>query len=228
MPLRLYYDLLSQPSRTAYMLLKMNKISFEAKEVDLMKGEHKAESFKKENQFGLVPFLDDDGFKVIESVAILKYIIGKNKLPDHWYPSELKAQTRVEEYLRWYPSNTRSACVNLFLQLVMIPKFTGNPVDQEAVKGCRDKVTEMIADLESYFLRGKKFIAGDKISIADLLGVCELVQLYGCHEHELYEKSPVVKAWVENVKQETNPCFDEAMVKIHHIHKVFLTEYAQK
>ncbi|KAK3785056.1 hypothetical protein RRG08_060607, partial [Elysia crispata] len=82
MSLCLYYDLLSQPSRSAYILLKVNKVKFEAKEIDLMKGEHKTEDYKKVNQFGLVPFLDDKGFKVIESVAILKYIIGKNKLPD--------------------------------------------------------------------------------------------------------------------------------------------------
>ena len=110
----------------------------------------------------------------------------------------------------------------------MYPKFTGKPIDQEKVKGHKKKVTEMIGDLESYFLKGKKFIGGDKISIADLLGVCELVQLYGCHEHGLYEKSPVVKAWVENVKQETNPHFEESMAKINHLHSVFLAESGQK
>lgn len=228
MSLCLYYDLLSQPSRSAYILLKANKVKFEGKEINLMKGEHKTEEYKKINQFGLVPFIDDKGFKVIESVAILKYIIGKNKLPDHWYPKDLNTQTRVEEYLRWYPTGTRTPCVNLFLELVMFPKFTGKPIDQEKVKEHRVKVTESMKDLESYFLKGKKFIGGDKISIADLLGVCELVQLYGCHEQGLYESSAVVKAWVENVKQETNPHFDEAMATINQLHSTFLAESGQK
>ena len=106
--------------------------------------------------------------------------------------------------------------------------MNGKPIDQDKVKECREKVTEALAQLESYFLKGKKFIGGDKISIADLLGVCELVQLYGCHEQGLYEKSPVLKAWVENVKQETNPHFEESMAKINHIHSTFLAESGQK
>lgn len=38
MALKFYYDLMSQPSRTVYMFLKLNKISFEDKKVALRKG----------------------------------------------------------------------------------------------------------------------------------------------------------------------------------------------
>jgi len=228
MPLSLYYDLLSQPSRSIWILLKKNKTAFESKEMDLMKGEQKTEEFKKLNPFGMVPCIDDGGFFLVESVAVIKYIIGKYKMPEHWYPSDLKCQARVEEYLRWYPTGTRKTCTDLFLSLTLIPKMSGKPADQEAVKENRTKVTEMVKQMESYFLKGKKFIAGDKISIADLLGVCELVQLQGCHEQELYESSSVLKGWVERVKGELGPIFDESMVKINHFNKVFLTEFASK
>ena len=38
MVLRLYYDLMSQPSRTLYILLNTAKCNFESKPVDLRKG----------------------------------------------------------------------------------------------------------------------------------------------------------------------------------------------
>ena len=41
------------------------------------------------------------------SPAILKYIINKYKLPDHWYPSDIRRQAKVDEYLSWHAFNLR-------------------------------------------------------------------------------------------------------------------------
>uniref|UniRef100_A0A182YTV0 GST N-terminal domain-containing protein n=1 Tax=Biomphalaria glabrata TaxID=6526 RepID=A0A182YTV0_BIOGL len=119
--LRLYYDLLSQPSRAVYIFLRLNNVSFEPKPVALRKDEHQTDEFKKINPFSLVPVVDDDGFLLTESMAILKYVIGKYELGDHWFPQHnLKKQARVEEYLHWHQFNTRGMCASLFQQLVKI------------------------------------------------------------------------------------------------------------
>jgi glutathione S-transferase len=49
--------------------------------VDLMTGQQKSESHLKVNPWGLVPALDDDGFLLTESSAILKYIADKVESP---------------------------------------------------------------------------------------------------------------------------------------------------
>ena len=41
------------------------------------------------------------------SVAIMKYLVSKYKLPDHWYPSDMKQQAKIDEYLHWHGSNLR-------------------------------------------------------------------------------------------------------------------------
>ena len=74
----------------------------------------------------------------------------------------------------------------------------------------RDKVSKIVAKIEKYFLRDTLYLAGNEISLADIFGACELMQLYACHEEKLYEASPKVKAWMERVRKETNPYFDEA------------------
>lgn len=72
--MKYYYDLLSQPSRAIYIILKLSKIPFEANEIALAKGEHLTEEYRKTaNRFGKVPcIVDDDGFQLSESIAILR------------------------------------------------------------------------------------------------------------------------------------------------------------
>ena len=53
-------------------------------------------------------------------------------------------------------------------------------------------------------------MCGNDISVADILGVCELIQLYAVHEEKLYEDNPVVKAWFDRVKERLQPHFDDA------------------
>ncbi|RUS85730.1 hypothetical protein EGW08_006524 [Elysia chlorotica] len=222
MPLRVYYDLMSQPSRAVYIFLRLNNVPFEAKPVALRKGEHFGEEYKKINPFSLVPAIDDDGFKLTESIGILKYLIGKYDLEEHWYPRQsLEKQARVEEYLHWQHLNTRLLCASLFQNLLIIPKATGKPIDHAVADKFRKKVSSMVTQLEGYFLKDRKYLAGDEISIADIFGACELMQLFGCHEHGLFEKSPIIKAWMDRVRKDTNPHFDEAHKMIYRTNTLY-------
>lgn len=68
------------------MFVKLNKIPFEDKAVALRTGEHKQEAFTKINPVQLVPVIDDGGFVLTESVAIIQYLCNRYDLPEHWYP----------------------------------------------------------------------------------------------------------------------------------------------
>ena len=83
-------------------------------------------------------------------------------------------------------------------------------MDQDKVTKGRESVRKVVKNLESYFLRDTPFLSSDVITVADIFGACELMQLYAVLEEGLYESSPVVKAWMERVHQQTNPLFDEA------------------
>ena len=67
--------------------------------------------------------------------------------------------------------------------------------------------------------QGRNFVAGDQISIADLWGVCELMQpmLAG---YNITKRHPLVAAWVDRVKAATQPFFDD-------LHKV-ITGFASQ
>ena len=52
------------------------------------------------------------------SGAILRYLVAKYKVPDHWYPSKLEHRARVDECLEWTDANMRSGASGYFYNKV--------------------------------------------------------------------------------------------------------------
>lgn len=97
----------------------------------------------------------------------------------------------------------------------------GTPIDWEKVKFYRKKSAEMVKLLDEYFLKNNLFLCGDEITLADLLGVCELVQLVPVHEQMMYESNAKVKAWVNRVKSRLGSLFDRTHEKIFGMEAMF-------
>ena len=98
----------------------------------------------------------------------------------------------------------------LFWFQLIIPVARKEPIDQSKVDRFKADIPQVIEHIDKYFLKGQKFIGGnDDVSVADLLGVCELMQLYPVYEEEIYESNPNIKAWMLRVKERLQPHFDE-------------------
>lgn len=74
--------------------------------------------------------------------------------------------------------------------------------------------------IENVWLGKTNFIAGDNLSVADILAVCEIEQLK-VTGYEPYEGRPKLAAWYERVKSETNPYYDEAHQAVNCMTRVF-------
>lgn len=53
-------------------------------------------------------------------MAILLYLSRKYEAPDHWYPEDLEACARVDEYLAWQHTALRSSCSLVMWQKVSL------------------------------------------------------------------------------------------------------------
>ncbi|KAG5668175.1 hypothetical protein PVAND_016125 [Polypedilum vanderplanki] len=192
--MKFYYHLLSQPSRALYIFLKLNNIPAEFITINFPNGDHLTDEFKEINRFQKVPcIVDDDGWKLSESIAILRYLMSKYKsIPDHFYPSDIRARAAVDEYLEWQHINTRFSC-GVYFQL-----------------------RKKIDGLDTLWLRGKKFLCSDEISFADIIAACEIEQARMTGD-DLFENRPKLKEWYERVKETTNPYYDEAHVIVNKI-----------
>lgn len=63
---------------------------------------------------------------------------------------------------------------------VLVPAQTSSQVDQVLLGRALAQLDDTLDNLESMFLRRQPFLCGDDITVADLLAICELMQVRGC------------------------------------------------
>ncbi|KAJ8679869.1 hypothetical protein QAD02_015656 [Eretmocerus hayati] len=209
MSVKLYHYLLSQPSRALFIFFKKCNIPFESKIVDMKSGEHYSAEFEKINPFKKVPVIEHKGLFLTESIAIVRYICREFNIDNHWYPKDSLKQARVDEYLEWQHLNTRMNCAGYFQVKVLIPLMKGKPSKPELVSTFENRMIETLDQIENIWLKDRLFLTGDTISVADIFGACEIEQprMAG---FEPREGRPKLSAWLDRVKHETSPHYEEA------------------
>uniref|UniRef100_A0A2M4AN13 glutathione transferase n=1 Tax=Anopheles triannulatus TaxID=58253 RepID=A0A2M4AN13_9DIPT len=215
--LKLYYDLMSQPSRVLWILLEKSKIPYEQCLVNLGKGEHLTDQFKEINRFQKVPCIVDSQIKLAESVAIVRYLAREYQLAEHWYPTDSRRQARVDEYLEWQHHNTRAAGSTYFQYVWLRPRMMGSKVDPKRAEQYKSQLDSCLDFIEQEFLgHGSPYIVGDQISIADLVAACEIEQpkMAG---YDPCAGRPNLTQWMERVRNATNPYYDQAHKLVYKI-----------
>ncbi|XP_069357527.1 glutathione S-transferase 1-1 isoform X2 [Maniola hyperantus] len=160
MVLKLYGVSEGPPTISVRQALTTLEIPFELINVDFGQGEHMTAEFAKMNPQKLIPVLDDDGFFLSESNAILQYICDKYKPYSNIYPQEPIARAIVNHRL----------CFSLSTYYANISAYTVNPVffDYERTELGLKKIYMALDVLEEYFLRsGTRYAAADHLTIAD-------------------------------------------------------------
>ncbi|XP_062550797.1 glutathione S-transferase theta-3-like [Armigeres subalbatus] len=214
--IRFYYDLISQPCRALYIFLEQNKIPHQKCPIALRKWEHSAPEYMQNvNRFGKVPaIVTENNFKLAESIAILRYLTREFAVPDHWYPRDSRRRARVDEYLEWQHSNTRLHCAS-YVRYVWRGPLRGEVVEPKVAKRLQAEMIGCLDFIESNVLqRDMRFIAGDDITIADLVAACEIEQpkLTG---YDARVDRPKLTAWIQRVKEYTQPDYNEAHKILH-------------
>nr|XP_060613877.1 glutathione S-transferase theta-1-like [Anolis sagrei ordinatus] len=212
MVLELYLDLLSQPCRAVYLFAKKNDIPFEFKDVALFKdsilGSRVPSSSGAEGGSGStdkitlskkVPFLKDGDFVLTEGPAILLYLARKYHTPDHWYPADAEKRARVDEYLFWHQSNMRAHAPKTLWIQVLLPLLMGQTLPEGKTKEVMEGLASSLKQLEELFLTNKPFLAGDEVSLADLVAIVELMQPSGAG-CDVFQNHPRLLAWRERVE----------------------------
>lgn len=93
------YDLeLSGNCYKVRLFAALANIDLELIAVDFLAGEHKSTELLKLNPFGELPILDDQGFILRDSQAILIYLANKYA-GEAWWPSSSQQQAEVSQWL---------------------------------------------------------------------------------------------------------------------------------
>jgi len=163
-PFKLYYYFTCPYCKPIYYFIRKNNLSHEAIHINLAKKEQFSPEFVKINPFSKVPaIIEQNGFILFESSTILRYLCNTRNVPDHWYPKDPQKRAQVDLFFDWYQVGSR-----------MIVKFyiSKNPLMYRGVILPEEEITrdveKALTDLENIFLREKKYLAGDEISVADI------------------------------------------------------------
>uniref|UniRef100_A0A1B6EAU5 GST N-terminal domain-containing protein n=1 Tax=Clastoptera arizonana TaxID=38151 RepID=A0A1B6EAU5_9HEMI len=154
MVLTLYSVSDGPPSLAVRMGLKLFNLNYNLVEVDFASGEHLKQDYAKKNPQKEIPTLDDDGFLLSESVAILQYLADRYGVQHHnVYPTDPKKRAVINQRLAF---NIASYYKNI-AEYVMAPIFFDyerSPVGLKKVKAVLDVFNNILQN------EGKLYAAG--------------------------------------------------------------------
>ncbi len=119
--------------------------------------------YKAMNPTGLVPTIDDDGYVLWESNAIVRYLAARHA-PGTLYPDELQARFRAERWMDWQATAFNTAITPIFLGLIRTPEAQR---DLAAIEASRVKTEGCLAILDAE-LAVRPYLNGDAFTVADI------------------------------------------------------------
>ena len=111
-------------------------LQYERINAGLEHGVNKTPEYLAMNPTGLVPTIDDDGFKLWESHTIVRYLAAKH---GRLYPAALQARADAERWMDWTHTFSREFQRPVFWPLVRMPAEKRDmKAIGEAVKKCAE------------------------------------------------------------------------------------------
>lgn len=134
--------------------------------VDLTKGEHRTPEFTALNPNRKMPVLEEDGFVLWESNAILQYLAAK-KPESGLLPTDARGRADVTRWQFWDMAHWDPACaILIFETLVKKLLAIGEPDPKEIAKGQeRFKAVAQVLDAQ---LKDRQYVTGDALTVADI------------------------------------------------------------
>ncbi|XP_044270059.1 uncharacterized protein LOC123014840 [Tribolium madens] len=157
---KLYMIPYSQPVRATLMTIKALNLDVELVEVNLLNREQFSSNYTKLNPQHSVPTLvEEDGFVLWDSHAIMAYLVDKYGKDDSLYPKELQARAIVTQRLH-------------FENGILFPRTMDiiRPVIYQGVKTVSSAQIEAVKEAYNFlekFLEGNEWVAGKSVTVAD-------------------------------------------------------------
>jgi len=191
--MKLYGHSWSNAARRVQMLCEELGIPYTYETVDLMGGKQYTPEFQKLNPNSKVPAIDDDGFMLWESQAIMRYLADKHKA-HAWYPTDPKARARVEQWLDWNQTRLGTEAGKIMFNT----HFAGDKRNDQAIEDAK-KWLEKIFPVMDAELKNRSYLSGDQPTLADLAAASNLAYLEMC-QYDLKPYSAITR-WYDAMKK---------------------------
>lgn len=192
-PIKLYRNPKSGHCHRVELMLAFLGLPYETIDLDMANGAHKAPEHLKISPFGLVPAIDDGGYTLADSNAILIYLVQTYAKGSDWMPQDPKDAAEVQRWLTIAADNVYAGpCA------ARLVKVFGTGHDHKAAVA---KAHDLFKVMEAH-LAGRDWLATGTITIADVAAYS-----YIAHAPEGgvdLAPYPNVRAWLSRVAAQPN------------------------
>ena len=163
MGMKLYDGARSPNARKVRLLAAELELPVERVQLNFAKGEYKTPDYLAKNPNGKIPTLDDDGFTVWESGAILRYLASKR--PDkRLVPHDARGQAILDQWLLWWTAHPEAALLSLVYERLVKPFLKGTP-DSAVCAASEANIRRFLPVLDEQLARNEYVIG--HLSIVD-------------------------------------------------------------
>ncbi|HET9651371.1 MAG TPA: glutathione S-transferase family protein [Usitatibacter sp.] len=145
------------------------------------------------NPNGLVPTIEEDGFVLYESNAIVRYLAAKDAEARLW-PKDLRGRADADRWMEWQSTSYTPAMTAIFWQLVRTPEGERDP---KAIEASRLKSEKCTGILDAH-LASREWLAAGRFTTADIVVGCALHRWL--HLPIRREPRPNVERYYERLK----------------------------
>src|SRR5271167_405601 len=163
MGIKLHYHPLSTYSRRVLLAFAEKKIPHDLVLVDMAARKHREPSYLTLNPYGRVPTLEEDGFVLFESTAILGYLEATRPTPP-LVPDDPRGRALVDRHMKLCDLQfTRHAGTIVFpKRFLPIEKW-----NMAAIAEAKSEIEKHLAIVDKQ-LAGKTYLVAERFSLTDL------------------------------------------------------------
>ncbi len=194
--LKIYGSDLSSPSNKVRFTANFLGLPYEYIKINLREGEQQRPEFLKINPIGKIPSIDDNGFCLFESNAIIRYLADKNNSP--LYPKGLKERAVVDAWIDFGSIHVGVNLMKVTYNRLFAP-MRGQPIDENSIKDGLTFLNRFLPIVDNQ-LGKNKYVAGAAMTLSDinLLSLLDPAEVSGI-EFAPYQN---ITKWRNALKQE--------------------------
>lgn len=146
-------------------------LPFERIDAGMKFGVNNTEEYRAMNPNGLVPTIDDDGFVLWESHAIVRYLARKHGA-GYLYPADMQQCADADRWMDWYATTVWPSLQPIFWNLIRMPP---EQRDMPLVVAMTQKVVTAMGLLDTH-LSTRSHVTGETFTMGDISLGCALAR----------------------------------------------------
>jgi len=162
--LKIYGANLSAPAIKVRLAANALGLEYEYIQVNIREGEHRTEQFLKLHPAGKVPVIDDDGFLLFESDAIIKYLASSEM--SSLYPEDVKQRARIDQWIDFTSIHVGGAMGRVLFNRVFA-SFAKIPSDERSLADGIKFLDRFLPVIDSQLAK-ESYLSGNQFSLADI------------------------------------------------------------